>query len=130
MVLVGHTGTEKGHTMFVTATVILAAFVPVGEGAPLYEVEVGVEEDFDKTSVEMAEDVAEALFRATNLNEGPLWERITKVLPQGRTHTAISVGDLVEVGDIVLLCSPLGWSVMHPNRPSLLGQDAYPTTKF
>lgn len=37
-------------------------------------------------------DLCEALFAATNLYQGPLWDLLEPALPADRTHTSLSVG--------------------------------------
>ena len=65
--------------------------------------------------------VLEMLYRNTNLYEGPLWDVIEPLLPADRSHTAISVGDLVEIDGSAYLCEPVGWScIAGPAAPSLL----------
>jgi hypothetical protein len=54
-------------------------------------------------------EVCEALFRDTNLYEGPFWDRLDGNLPETRTHTALSVGDRVFIDDRVFLCKSFGW---------------------
>lgn len=56
------------------------------------------------------EAVLEMLFRDTNIYSGPLWDVIEPVLPKNRTHTALSVGDIVEVNDVAYRCESVGWA--------------------
>ncbi|MGV8846364.1 hypothetical protein [Tessaracoccus sp.] len=53
--------------------------------------------------------VAEEVFTATNLQRGDLWDRISGLQPEGRAHTALSVGDSVTVHGVKLLCAGSGW---------------------
>jgi len=53
--------------------------------------------------------LCEALFENTNLYQGPFWDRLEGVLPETRTHTALSVGDRVFIDDRVFLCKSFGW---------------------
>ena len=55
-------------------------------------------------------DVLEALFEATNLYEGPLWDAL-QPLPEDRSHTALSVGDHVVIDGTIYRCDSFGWSV-------------------
>ena len=54
--------------------------------------------------------VCEMLFRDTNLYSGPLWNLIEGRLPEGRSHTALSVGDQVVVNGTTYRCDVIGWS--------------------
>ena len=49
-------------------------------------------------------EICEKVFRDTNLYEGEVWDKIEPLLPEDRTHTALSVifdrGDYVEVDGI------------------------------
>lgn len=54
----------------------------------------------------------EALFEATNLYSGPLWERMVQQgMPPRRHHTALSVGDEVTLHGKTWRCTPIGWEV-------------------
>lgn len=55
-------------------------------------------------------DICEMLFRDTNLYEGSLWDAVKDRLPEDRTHTALSVGDVVAVDGAEYLCEHVGWS--------------------
>jgi hypothetical protein len=67
-------------------------------------------------------DLLHAIFEATNLQEGELWEeRIEPRLPKGRTHTSVSSnplggGDEIDVYANRTLrtfrCDSFGWSVL------------------
>ena len=61
--------------------------------------------------VALATAHAELLFEATNRYAGPLWAQLQALLPAGRGHTALSVGDCVQVGEIMLSCESVGWKV-------------------
>lgn len=53
----------------------------------------------------------EALFEASNLYSGPLWAEMERQgLPSTRTHTALSVGDVVTLAGREWLCSRFGWT--------------------
>jgi len=67
-------------------------------------------------------DLLHAVFEATNLQEGELWdERIERRLPKGRTHTSVS-SNLFGGGDEIdvfisskrrtFRCESSGWSVL------------------
>ena len=61
------------------------------------------------------------VFRDTNLYEGDLWDILKPVLPDNskRTHTALSVGDTVEVDGNLYLCDHIGWKLISTtNQPT------------
>jgi hypothetical protein len=53
--------------------------------------------------------IAEVVFRDTNLYQGVLWDLLEPVLPENRTHTALSVGDEVTVDGRTYQCASIGW---------------------
>jgi hypothetical protein len=53
--------------------------------------------------------VCAMLFSQTNLYKGHLWDLLETVLPENRTHTALSVGDEVTVDGVTHRCQPVGW---------------------
>lgn len=55
------------------------------------------------------EMVCELLFHATNTRSGSAWEKVQAVLPENRTHTALSVGDTVTVNGTTYRCASVGW---------------------
>ena len=57
-------------------------------------------------------DICNQVFRDTNLYEGPLWKVIEPLLSPSRTHTALSVGDEVEVDGVTCRCEGAGWSTV------------------
>ena len=58
-----------------------------------------------------SQSVCDQAFRDTNLYNGSLWEALEPHLPEDRTHTALSVGDEVEVAGTTYRCEPVGWSI-------------------
>ena len=57
-------------------------------------------------------DMLEALFEATNLYSGVLWDVLEEVMPTDRTHTSLSIGDEVTIGDATYRCQPIGWEAV------------------
>jgi hypothetical protein len=57
-------------------------------------------------------DVCEAIYRATNLYEGEYFDRLSIYASKDRGHTAISVGDFVEVDGNSYVCEDFGWRVV------------------
>jgi hypothetical protein len=54
-------------------------------------------------------DICEWVFRDTNKYQGSFWDLVEPLLPENRTHTALSVGDEVEVNGIIYRCEGAGW---------------------
>lgn len=69
------------------------------------------------TATLMLEDMAdleicEELFKATNIYAGRLWDALERFLPENRTHTALSVGDEIDVDGTIYRCEPIGWEIV------------------
>lgn len=56
-----------------------------------------------------ARTICEFVFHDTNTYSGEFWNLIEPVLPEDRTHTALSVGDEVEVNGKRFRCESVGW---------------------
>lgn len=58
----------------------------------------------------------EDVFTATNLQaqDDVLWRQIAAVLPERRTHTSVSVGDVVSVDGRAFRCASVGWEPVAP----------------
>ncbi len=57
------------------------------------------------------QELAEAVFIATNTYSGSLWEDIIEpALPSSRPHTSLSVGDVVKVDGRLWSCESVGWT--------------------
>jgi hypothetical protein len=56
-----------------------------------------------------AEQICEQVYKQTNLRNGPIWDVIVSELSPFRTHTAISVGDEIEVEGQVYICADFGF---------------------
>jgi hypothetical protein len=54
------------------------------------------------------EMLCEFIFRDTNTYSGSLWD-LLQPLPEDRTHTALSVGDAIEIDGRVWECADLGF---------------------
>lgn len=54
-------------------------------------------------------DFLEEVFRDTNLYNGAIWAKVEPLLPEGRTHTALSVRDEVTIGDTTYVCADFGF---------------------
>jgi hypothetical protein len=53
----------------------------------------------------------DAVFRATNIQQGELWGRIEPLLKPYRTHTSISTGDTVTIDRVTYILGEHGWEV-------------------
>lgn len=72
--------------------------------AIIVEHEAGTESDLQ---------LCELVFAETNTYSGSLWDRIEPLLPETRTHTALSVGDLVRIDDRVYKCASVGFKLIE-----------------
>ncbi len=89
-----------------TIKVIWKAFEKsLGIGERVASVEVSYEASEDMGDIEICERV----FQDTNKYQGSFWNLIEPLLPETRTHTALSVGDEVEVNGITYRCEGAGW---------------------
>jgi hypothetical protein len=61
------------------------------------------------TPSESVYDLLSQVFHDTNTYNGKLWELLQPVLPDNRTHTALSVGDEVTINNRTFRCAPIGW---------------------
>ena len=53
--------------------------------------------------------ILDIIFRDTNVYEGFMWNIIQPKLSPLRTHTALSVGDEIEIDGRVYRCENIGW---------------------
>ena len=75
----------------------------LGEKVASVAVSYKMNEETDDT------DICELVFQDTNKYRGSFWDLIEPLLPENRTHTALSVGDEVEVNGIIYRCEGAGW---------------------
>jgi hypothetical protein len=54
-------------------------------------------------------DLLDKVWRDTNLYKGSFWRVLEPVLPENRTHTAMSVGDEVTINGRSYYCNHIGW---------------------
>lgn len=54
-------------------------------------------------------DICNVLYSQTNQYIGKLWDIIEPKLSPKRTHTALSIGDEIEIDGRVWRCSEIGW---------------------
>jgi hypothetical protein len=75
---------------------------------------VAITVEHDGTDLALCEEV----FRQTNMYDGDIWDRIQPLMSDNRTHTALSVGDYVRVGDNVYKCADMGFVLVEKDgRP-------------
>lgn len=70
-------------------------------------VSLEIEHDFPAEWEDVA--VCNFIYRETNLYNGEFWDAISDVLPEGRSHTAISIGDVVSVNGKSYMVEGFGW---------------------
>lgn len=86
-----------------TAKIIYTAFLREAGQEPA-EVEIDITDMANVLDLHLCE----LLYTATNLYSGDLWNRL-QPLPENRTHTAISVGDVVVIRGTGYLCADMGF---------------------
>ena len=74
-------------------------------GRTSYETEINVPVDYPNY-----EQICDVIYQQTNIYAGDFWETNNKKFPKDRSHTAISVGDIIEVNGIPFKCENAGWS--------------------
>ena len=67
--------------------------------------------EFEMPTTPAIEDeaICDELFKQTNLYRGNIWDQFNKEFPKDRSHTALSVGDMVGIDDRFYLCADVGW---------------------
>ena len=69
--------------------------------------------EFSLDSSEVSDvTLMDMIYHDTNVYAGPIWNAIEKLLPANRTHTALSVGDEVEINGITYRCADMGWEAV------------------
>lgn len=61
------------------------------------------------------DQICEAVYRDTNWYEGSVWDAM-QPLPELRSHTALSIGDVVSVNGIEMLCSEFGFKCINVEK--------------
>lgn len=58
-------------------------------------------------------EICNKVYQETNLYYGKFWNQLERVLPENRSHTALSIGDEVTItrqnAAITYRCAELGW---------------------
>ena len=61
-------------------------------------------------------DLLETIYHETNPYSGPIWNDIERVMPDNRTHTALTSmfddGDHVIIDGVTYRCASVGWDVV------------------
>jgi hypothetical protein len=65
--------------------------------------------DFALSESESDLEFCERVFANTNVYEGRVWDALQPVMPAERSHTALSVGDLVSIDGRTYRCADLGF---------------------
>jgi hypothetical protein len=60
--------------------------------------------------------ICEDIFEATNTRSGRIWDAIQCDIPADRTHTAISIGDEIDIDGTVYRCAAIGWDVVAKHK--------------
>lgn len=60
-------------------------------------------------------DTLNLIYADTNLYQGYFWNLIEKHLSPTRTHTALSIGDEVEINGCSYRCAEIGWEAVSTN---------------
>lgn len=77
-------------------------------GRFITSVKIEADEVFSKNIA----DTLNLIYCDTNLYQGYFWDLLEKNLRSTRTHTALSVGDEVEINGTTYRCAEVGWVVV------------------
>ncbi len=69
-------------------------------------------------------EICEDIFEQTNLYEGEIWEAL-QPLPARRSHTALSVGDVVIINGDRYICRGVGFELLAEGQAEETGTDLY-----
>jgi hypothetical protein len=69
-----------------------------------------LEFDFGKDATDL--EICERVFTNTNRYEGKVWDALQPVMPEQRPHTALSVGDKVEIDGRLYVCANFGFTLV------------------
>lgn len=107
----------RAKTSTTTLEITWRAFTEEGEASRIQArldagketTSVAITVEHDGTDLALCEEV----FRQTNMYDGDIWDRIQPLMSDKRTHTALSVGDHVRVGDSVYKCADMGFVLIE-----------------
>jgi hypothetical protein len=54
--------------------------------------------------------ICDQIFKETNTYRGNIWDQFNEQFPKDRSHTAISVGDMIGIDDRFYFCADFGWT--------------------
>ena len=57
-------------------------------------------------------ELCERIYANTNLYQGVIWDAVEPHLPADRSHTALSIGDLVSIDGRTYRCADLGFELV------------------
>lgn len=72
------------------------------------EIEININDGFANVD---GYRIADAMFHQTNMYQGDFWDAL-QPLPENRSHTAISMGDVVIIDGVRYACAELGWEIV------------------
>lgn len=109
--------TSAAHLAHYEAEIASGNFV--AGGVLSKEVQVGGDKFLDDYLA-----ICEQVFRDTNTYSGEIWEAI-QPLPEGRTHTAVSIGDVIIINDNRFICRSFGFERLFDGEAEILEDDMY-----
>jgi hypothetical protein len=56
------------------------------------------------------EMICDQIYKETNTYRGNIWDQFNEQFPKDRSHTAISVGDMIGIDDRFYFCADIGWT--------------------
>jgi hypothetical protein len=71
----------------------------------------------------------ERIYKATNIYSGQLWDIIQPLLSETRTHTAISVGDEIEIDGQVYICADFGFEKIEDVEIKKFGESVFSVSR-
>jgi dTDP-4-dehydrorhamnose reductase len=69
-------------------------------------------------------EICEEIFKQTNLYDGEIWEALHP-LPARRSHTALSVGDVIIINGDRYICRDMGFELLAQGQAEETGTDLY-----
>jgi hypothetical protein len=73
--------------------------------------------------------LCEGIFEGTNLRAGGYWDIIQPLLSETRTHTAISVGDEIEIDGQVYICADFGFEKIEDVEIKKFGESVFSVSR-
>jgi hypothetical protein len=75
------------------------------------------------------QSICEGIFHGTNVYGGGYWALIEPKLSQFRTHTALSVGDEIEIDGQVYVCADFGFEKIEDVEIKYFGESVFRVSK-